>query len=80
MPEMMILDGRIVHACESCGAALEEGEVVVCENRDGYWYHFRAESDTHWDGATNHVAEGAQFTEVGERVPRHVISTFDVRS
>lgn len=69
-----VLDGRTLHQCESCGAMLEDGEVVVCTNVDGFWYHHRAESDTHWDGGTNHVAEGATFTEVGGRVPRHVIS------
>ncbi len=77
--EITELDGRELRSCESCGSALEVGEVVRCENVDGFWYHYRAEGDTHWDGATNHVAEGATFTAVGDRVPRHVIATFDVR-
>lgn len=75
-----VLYGRTFHTCESCGSGLEVGEVVVCENRDGFWYHFRAVGDTHWDGAENPVAENRTDTPVGDRVPRHVVANVDVRT
>lgn len=37
----VIHDGVAYTTCVSCGAVLDDGLAVRCEQRDGFWYHYR---------------------------------------